>query len=108
MRFKDQGVLVTGAASGIGEKVAQAMGREGAIVTVADRDTKGAERVADAARKAGGRAHAFELDVTDAKAVSGFVEAAAKRLGRLDVLINSAGCAKSLRRSTCRWRSGTA
>jgi NAD(P)-dependent dehydrogenase (short-subunit alcohol dehydrogenase family) len=91
MRFKDQGVLVTGAASGIGEKVAQAMGREGAIVAVADRDIKGAERVADAARKAGGRAHAFELDVTDAKAVSGFVEAAAKRLGRLDVLVNSAG-----------------
>ena len=91
MRFKDQGVLVTGAASGIGEKVAQAMGREGALVAVADRDAKGAERVAEAVRKAGGRAHAFELDVTDAKAVSAFVEAAAKRLGRLDVLVNSAG-----------------
>ena len=91
MRFKDQGVLVTGAASGIGEKVAQGMGREGAIVAVGDRDTKGAERVAEAVRKAGGRAHAFELDVTDPKAVSAFVEAAAKRLGRVDVLVNSAG-----------------
>jgi NAD(P)-dependent dehydrogenase (short-subunit alcohol dehydrogenase family) len=91
MRFKDQGVLVTGAASGIGEKVAQAMGREGAVVAVADRDAKGAERVADAVRKAGGRAHAFELDVVDPKAVSAFVDAAAKRLGRLDVLVNSAG-----------------
>ncbi len=91
MRFKDQGVLVTGAASGIGEKVAQAFAREGAVVAAGDKDAKGAERVADAARKAGGRAHAFELDVTDPKAVAGFVDAAAKRLGRLDVLVNSAG-----------------
>ena len=91
MRFQDQGVLVTGAASGIGEKVAAAMGREGAVVAVADRDGKGAERVAEAVRKAGGRAHAFELDVTDAKGVAGFIELAERRLGRLDVLVNSAG-----------------
>lgn len=91
MRFKDQGVLVTGGASGIGEKVVQAFAREGAAVAVSDRDSKGAERVAEAVRKAGGRAHAFELDVTDPKAVSAFVEAAGKRLGRLDVLVNSAG-----------------
>jgi FlaA1/EpsC-like NDP-sugar epimerase len=38
MRFKDQGVLVTGGASGIGEKVVHAFGREGALVAVADRD----------------------------------------------------------------------
>jgi meso-butanediol dehydrogenase/(S,S)-butanediol dehydrogenase/diacetyl reductase len=91
MRFQDRGVLVTGAASGIGEQVARAMGREGAVVAVADRDAKGAERVADAVRQAGGRAHAFALDVTDAAAVGGFVEAAGNRLGRLDVLVNSAG-----------------
>jgi NAD(P)-dependent dehydrogenase (short-subunit alcohol dehydrogenase family) len=91
MRFKEQGVLITGAASGIGENVARDMAREGAVVAVADRDAKGAERVADALRKGGGRAHAFELDVTDAKDVTAFVEAAAKRLGRLDVLVNSAG-----------------
>src|SRR5262245_15234521 len=91
MRFKDQAALVTGAASGIGEKVAMAFAREGAVVAVADRDARGAERVAEAARGAGGRAHAFELDVTDAKAVSGFIEAATRRLGRLDVLVNSAG-----------------
>jgi NAD(P)-dependent dehydrogenase (short-subunit alcohol dehydrogenase family) len=91
MRFADQGVLVTGAASGIGEKVVHAMGREGAVVAVADRNAEGAERVADAVRKAGGRAHAFVLDVTDAAAVADVVAAAGKTLGRLDVLVNSAG-----------------
>jgi NAD(P)-dependent dehydrogenase (short-subunit alcohol dehydrogenase family) len=91
MRFKDQGVLVTGAASGIGEQVVHAMGCEGAVVAVADLNPEGAERVAAAVRKAGGRAHAFALDVADPAAVTGFVAAAGKTLGRLDVLVNSAG-----------------
>jgi NAD(P)-dependent dehydrogenase (short-subunit alcohol dehydrogenase family) len=91
MHFKDQGVLVTGAASGIGERVAHAFGREGAVVAVADRDARGAERVADAVCRAGGRAHDFELDVIDPEAVTGFIERASERLGRADVLVNSAG-----------------
>ena len=91
MRFKDWGVLVTGGASGIGERVAHGFAKEGAVVAVADRDLKGAERVAEAVAKAGGRAHAFELDVVVPKAVTAFVDTAAKRLGRLDTLVNSAG-----------------
>ena len=91
MRVKDWGVLVTGAASGIGERVAHTFAGEGAVVAVADRDPKGAERVAAAITTAGGRAHAFALDVVDAKAVTAFVDTAAKRLGRLDSLINCAG-----------------
>src|SRR5262249_14135379 len=91
MRFTDKGVLVTGAASGIGEQVALAMGREGGVVAVADRDADGAGRVAEAVRQAGGRAHPFGLDVTDEAAVTAFISAAAKKLGRLDVLVNSAG-----------------
>ncbi len=91
MRFADMGVLVTGAASGIGEKVAHAMAREGAVVAVADRNAEGAARVAEAVAKSGGRAHAFALDVADADAVAGFVAEASRRLGRLDVLVNAAG-----------------
>jgi len=91
MRFADQGVLVTGAASGIGEKVAHAIGREGAVVAVADRNEEGARRVAEAVRRAGGRAHAFVVDVTDAQAVAGCIAGASAELGRLDVLVNSAG-----------------
>jgi NAD(P)-dependent dehydrogenase (short-subunit alcohol dehydrogenase family) len=91
MRFTDKGVLVTGAASGIGEQVALAMAREGGVVAVADRDADGAGRVAEAVRQAGGRAHPFGLDVTDEAAVTAFVGAAATKLGRLDVLVNSAG-----------------
>src|SRR5215469_16104943 len=91
MRFANQGVLVTGAASGIGEKGAHAIGHEGAAVAVADRDGEGARRVAEAVCRAGGQARAFLLDVTDAGAVAGCIAAASKEFGRLDVLVNSAG-----------------
>jgi meso-butanediol dehydrogenase/(S,S)-butanediol dehydrogenase/diacetyl reductase len=91
MRFKDQGALVTGGGSGIGREVANAFAAEAAHVAVADVDLKTAERTAEAIRKDGGSAHAFALDVTDPKAVSEVVQAAASRLGRLDVLVNSAG-----------------
>jgi len=91
MRFKDQGALVTGAGSGIGREVAQAFASEGAHVAVADIDPNMAERSAEEIRKTGGSAHAFALDVTDDKAVAGFIKAAVSRLGRIDVLVNSAG-----------------
>ena len=91
MRFKDQGVLITGAGSGIGRETALHFGREGASIAVADLDIKMAERTADEIGKPGGKAVAIGVDVTDPKSVTACVEASAKRLGRLDVLVNSAG-----------------
>lgn len=91
MRFKDQGVLITGAGSGIGRETALHFGREGAAVAVADLDIKMAERTAEEIGKAGGKAVAMAVDVTDPKSVTTCVEASARRLGRLDVLVNSAG-----------------
>ena len=91
MRFRDWGALVTGGASGIGEQAARGFAAEGAVVGVADRDSAGAKRVADGIVTAGGRAYAFDLDVADPASVAAAVETAGRRLGRLDVLVNSAG-----------------
>lgn len=91
MRFNGQGALITGAGSGIGRETALAFGAEGAHVAAADIDIKMAERTMEEIRGKGGSAHAFALDVRDEKAVAGFIEAAASRLGRADVLVNSAG-----------------
>jgi meso-butanediol dehydrogenase/(S,S)-butanediol dehydrogenase/diacetyl reductase len=71
--------------------VCRAFGAEGAHVAVADVDLKSAERTVEEIRGAGGSAHAFALDVTDAKAVAQFIDATLSRLGRIDVLVNSAG-----------------
>ncbi len=91
MRFQDQGVLVTGAASGIGRQVAMAFAEEGARVAVADIDQAAVEATAADIRKKGGEAHAFTLDVVKADAVRDFIAGAESVLGRLDVLANCAG-----------------
>ena len=91
MRFKDHGVIVTGAASGIGRETAHAFAAEGARIALADIDLEAAERLAEETRKKGGSAQAFPLDVTSDKSVAGCVAAVVDRLGRLDVLVNSAG-----------------
>jgi len=91
MRFQDQGVLVTGAASGIGRQVAMAFAEEGARVAVADIDQAAVEATAADIRKKGGEAHAFTLDVVKPDAVHDFIAGAESVLGRLDVLANCAG-----------------
>lgn len=91
MRFQDQGVLVTGAGSGIGRETAIEFAAEGAIVAATDIDKKTAQRTVEEITKRGGRAHALQLDTTDPAAVKNCVATAAERLGRLDVLVNSAG-----------------
>ncbi len=79
--------LVTGAASGIGAAVAQAFARKGARVALADMNREAAE--AQAASLDGARAYA--CDVTSAESVEAAVTAVLADMGRLDVLVNSAG-----------------
>ena len=91
MRFQDQGVLVTGAGSGIGREVCLQFAAEGAVVAASDIDLATAERTVAEIAKQGGEAHGFALDVRDPAAVAAVVDGAAEALGRLDVLVNSAG-----------------
>ncbi|MET0568482.1 MAG: SDR family NAD(P)-dependent oxidoreductase [Hyphomicrobiaceae bacterium] len=91
MRFKNQGVLVTGAGSGIGRETAHAFAAEGAHIGAADIDLKAAERTVEEIRQKSGSARAFSLDVTDEKSVASYIESAVSQLGRIDVLVNSAG-----------------
>ncbi|GLZ06183.1 2-hydroxycyclohexane-1-carbonyl-CoA dehydrogenase [Actinomadura sp. NBRC 104412] len=84
-------ILVTGAASGIGRCAAEVLAARGHPVAVTDRDGDGAEKAAAAIRDAGGAAHAFLLDVTDAATIRAAVAEAAARLGGLGGLVNNAG-----------------
>ena len=67
-RVDGRKAIVTGSASGIGEATARLLAREGAAVLIADLDTEGAERVAEAIRSDGGRAIAHRTDVSRAEA----------------------------------------
>ena len=91
MRFQDRAVLVTGGGSGIGQQVCFAAAEEGARIAVGDLDLERAEATAAEIRRKKGEAQAFRIDVADPQSAAAFVEAAETALGRLDVLVNSAG-----------------
>jgi NAD(P)-dependent dehydrogenase (short-subunit alcohol dehydrogenase family) len=85
--------LITGAASGIGQACAERLGREGAVVVVADVQDAQGEATAQRIVQAGGRAQYVHLDVTDEDSwIQAFATLRARH-GRLDVLVNNAGIA---------------
>lgn len=92
MRLLDgKGVLITGAASGIGRATAVAAGSEGARLVLADVKTDEGEAVCDEVRAGGGQASFVRCDVTSEEDVEAMVSTATDRLGRLDGAFNCAG-----------------
>ena len=83
--------LVTGAASGMGERFAHVLAKAGAKVICAARRADRIEQVAAAIRDAGGQASAVQVDIADRQSVESGFEAASKHFGLIDVLINNAG-----------------
>ena len=75
--------VVTGGASGIGRAIAEALASDGCRVTVTARTQEEIEQ----AKPLGERIDGNSLDVTDGRAIDGFVG----RFERLDVLVNAAG-----------------
>lgn len=91
-RFQDKTVIVTGAASGIGQGIAQRFADEGANLVVCDID-EARLREASAAWPAS-RTLARHVDVSDFSQVEQLVAAAIEQFGSLDVLVNNAGVAR--------------
>ncbi|HEX9822389.1 MAG TPA: SDR family NAD(P)-dependent oxidoreductase [Methylomirabilota bacterium] len=85
--------LVTGAGRGIGRAVALAFAAEGAAVALAARSRADLADVAGEIWAQNGRALAVPTDVTQDGAVEALVEQTLVELGRLDVLVTSAGTA---------------
>jgi NAD(P)-dependent dehydrogenase (short-subunit alcohol dehydrogenase family) len=86
---------VTGAGKGIGEAIALALSGAGYPVALSARTAADVERVAEAARAAGGTALAAPCDVTDPRAVAAAAERVAQALGPVGVLVNNAGASGS-------------
>ncbi|MFT3666327.1 SDR family NAD(P)-dependent oxidoreductase [Piscinibacter sp.] len=90
-------VLVTGAASGIGRRVAEHFALdEGASVCIVDRAADGAQQVAQALRERGGRARAFVADLADPAAVQAMLAAVDAEAGTPDIVVNNAGIAATV------------
>lgn len=83
--------VVTGAASGIGRRIAEVYAQAGGKVVIADLKLDAAEATAAEIRDAGGDALAVVMDVTDeAQVVDGIARAVA-HYGQVDVLVSNAG-----------------
>ncbi|GAC1032981.1 1,6-dihydroxycyclohexa-2,4-diene-1-carboxylate dehydrogenase [Pseudomonas sp. No.21] len=87
-RFNDKVALVTGAAQGIGRRVAERLVEEGARLVAVDRS----ERVFELREQLGeGRVLALTADLEQYAGCSRVMAAAVARFGRLDVLVNNVG-----------------
>lgn len=83
--------LITGGASGIGRATAQLFAREGAAVSVVDMDQDGGRAVVQTITDKSGRAIFVPGDVSQASDCYRAVQQTVAELGRLDILVNSAG-----------------
>lgn len=91
MKFEGKVVLVTGAASGIGQCTAQGLAELGANVIIGDINAEAGEATAEGIRRAGGKAQFVKLDLTSKASINASKEQVLSANGRLDALANVAG-----------------
>lgn len=84
-------VAITGASSGIGEATALRLAKQGARVVLGARRTDRLEALVQRIVAAGGDAVQAGVDVSKRRDLTGLVDLALRRFGKLDVLINNAG-----------------
>jgi NAD(P)-dependent dehydrogenase (short-subunit alcohol dehydrogenase family) len=90
LRLAGKVAIVTGSGSGIGRATAQLFSKEGAKVTVLDRDKAAGEETVALIRAAGGDAAFSMADVSKSSDLQKAVETTVERYGKLNVLVNNA------------------
>ena len=94
-RFEGKVALVTGAASGFGKLLAEALAAEGARLVMGDRNKWGLRHVAR-----GHLATYMRCDVTREDRVQALCDLAIEQFGQLDIAVNNAGIAGPMKRLT--------
>ena len=83
--------VVTGGGSGIGKAIAGLFARQGAFVVVADLNAAAADEMVNTIQAESGRAMALPVNVADQAAVKEAIAGVVAKMGRIDILVNSAG-----------------
>jgi 2-deoxy-D-gluconate 3-dehydrogenase len=90
-RLSGKHALVIGGGRGLGRAIALAFAAEGEDAAIASRTRPQLEEVAQSIRSLGQKAFPLEVDVRQSGSVTDMVAAALTSLGRIDILVNSAG-----------------
>ncbi len=94
MRVKDQVVVITGAAAGIGYGCARRFAAEGAKVVLSDIDADKGQAALASLKGEGAEAVFIACDVGDKAEVEALIAGAVKAFGRIDCLVANAGIVK--------------
>ena len=97
MKLRDRKAFITGASRGIGRAVALAYATEGAVVALGARSMEPLEKLAAEIDGAGGRAVPIAIDVGSSESIEKAHAEVAAKLGDIQILVNNAGIAKSVK-----------
>jgi NAD(P)-dependent dehydrogenase (short-subunit alcohol dehydrogenase family) len=96
MKFKDNTVIITGAGRGLGKRLAERFGEEGANVVVASRTKEDIKKVAENINTGKGKAIPVSVDVSCEEEVKKLVKRTVLSFGRIDILINNAAIHRTI------------
>lgn len=91
--LQGKSVVITGAASGIGEALAFGMAQRGARLLLADIDATGLDRVVAALKQQGAECFGWVTDAGNESAIHGLAAEAKQLYVAVDIVINNAGVA---------------
>jgi NAD(P)-dependent dehydrogenase (short-subunit alcohol dehydrogenase family) len=84
--------IVTGGSRGLGQYLSRALARAGADLVITSRHPADLRTTAEEIKSLGRKAFPCECDVRDFDSIQRMVESAYREYGRIDVLVNNAGC----------------
>src|SRR5574339_225776 len=97
LSLENKVALVTGGSRGIGRAVALELASRGAAVVVNyNKSSEAADEVVRKIEETGGKAAAFQADVSDFKQAEALIKFAIEKFGDLQILVNNAGIKKDM------------
>lgn len=89
--LKDKNAIVTGAASGLGQRCAWVLAKAGARVVLADKNKEGLQHTAETIKEIGGESLSTTFDVSNKQSITTAVEEAISFFQQIHILVNCAG-----------------
>lgn len=92
LKLTNKVAIVLAASKGLGKAIATALSAEGAKVIIGSRNEAELKKTANEIQKlTGNEVIAIPVDVSDGDQINNFIQKAASRFGRIDILLNNAG-----------------